>query len=391
MRYGRAWAWCAAGGAGRLTRLHCPLRVGSHRRERLGELFPGAELEELRARLGRGDVPRRHVEARGRDFVVLAGRAVGGGVPTPFRRSGFSRFRRAAETPFNLVYPQVADLAARFRVLRYDCRGSGASGPFDPAIGYTHAGDLLALLDHLAIELLARAGRACRSAAAMQAALACLERVAWPCPARRGAGRRSVGPCIRLGAGGGAAGPRAGYGPAGLAGPPAVRRRPPAARPGQLARRYGLRLPGPALDRSRPASANGPRPIDALGRMQSMPVLVTVGERDVPGFREMAAVLARRIPCAQYHVVRRRPHHDMEQPAVVNALLARFLTSHHRPGGAGPPARGNPGRRPCGRHRAAAPTKLPSRLPCHGTEVPRLRIIPDPGPPGRLVTSTLVM
>ncbi|HEY1347016.1 MAG TPA: alpha/beta fold hydrolase, partial [Streptosporangiaceae bacterium] len=42
--------------------------------------------------------------------------------------------------------PQVEHLAARFRVVRYDCRGFGASGPFDPAVPYTHAGDLVALL-----------------------------------------------------------------------------------------------------------------------------------------------------------------------------------------------------------------------------------------------------
>ena len=47
--------------------------------------------------------------------------------------------------------PQVEHLAARYRVVRYDCRGFGASGPFDPAVPYTHAGDLVALLDHLAI------------------------------------------------------------------------------------------------------------------------------------------------------------------------------------------------------------------------------------------------
>jgi pimeloyl-ACP methyl ester carboxylesterase len=29
--------------------------------------------------------------------------------------------------------PQVEHLAARYRVVRYDCRGFGASGAFDPA------------------------------------------------------------------------------------------------------------------------------------------------------------------------------------------------------------------------------------------------------------------
>ena len=43
------------------------------------------------------------------------------------------------------------------------------------------------------------------------------------------------------------------------------------------------------------------RPIDVLEA--SRPALVAVGERDVPGFREMSAVLARRIPGAAYRVV----------------------------------------------------------------------------------------
>ena len=47
--------------------------------------------------------------------------------------------------------PQARHLATRFQVVRYDARGFGASGPFDPAVSYTHAGDLLALLDHLGI------------------------------------------------------------------------------------------------------------------------------------------------------------------------------------------------------------------------------------------------
>ena len=56
------------------------------------------------------------------------------------------------------------------------------------------------------------------------------------------------------------------------------------------------------------------------------PALVAVGERDVPGFREMSAVLARRIPGAAYHVVANAGHMiNMEQPAAVNDLLTRFL------------------------------------------------------------------
>ena len=47
-----------------------------------------------------------------------------------------------------------------------------------------------------------------------------------------------------------------------------------------------------------------------------------MGERDVPGFREMSAVLARRIPRAAYHVVADAGHIvTMEQPAAVNDLL----------------------------------------------------------------------
>ena len=51
-----------------------------------------------------------------------------------------------------------------------------------------------------------------------------------------------------------------------------------------------------------------------------------MGERDVPGFREMSAVLARRIPGAAYHVVADAGHMiNMEQPAAVNDLLIGFL------------------------------------------------------------------
>jgi len=63
------------------------------------------------------------------------------------------------------------------------------------------------------------------------------------------------------------------------------------------------------------------RPIDVLEDI-AVPALVAVGERDVPGFREMSAVLARRIPGAAYHVVADAGHMvTMEPPAAVNDLL----------------------------------------------------------------------
>src|SRR5215472_3856915 len=73
--------------------------------------------------------------------------------------------------------PQAEHLAAWFRVVRYDCRGFGASGPFDPAVPYTHAGDLVALLDHLAIGDAVLAGLSFGGRVALQAALAAPARV----------------------------------------------------------------------------------------------------------------------------------------------------------------------------------------------------------------------
>ncbi|MGN6790798.1 MAG: alpha/beta fold hydrolase [Streptosporangiaceae bacterium] len=35
--------------------------------------------------------------------------------------------------------PQFDSLSNRFRMIRYDCRGFGASGEFDPGVPYTQA------------------------------------------------------------------------------------------------------------------------------------------------------------------------------------------------------------------------------------------------------------
>jgi pimeloyl-ACP methyl ester carboxylesterase len=73
--------------------------------------------------------------------------------------------------------PQAEYLAARFLVVRYDCRGFGASGPFDPAVPYTHADDLVALLDHLGLGRPVLAGLSFGGRIVLQTALAAPDRV----------------------------------------------------------------------------------------------------------------------------------------------------------------------------------------------------------------------
>jgi 3-oxoadipate enol-lactonase len=225
--------------------------------------------------------------------------------------------------------PQVEPLATRFRVLRYDCRGFGASGPFDPAVPYTHAEDLLALLDHLAIQDAALVGLSFGGRVVLQAALAAparvrglallgavLDGVPWD-----RASAQALAEVTRQVQLGGVPAGRAAW----LSHPlfAAAREHPDLAR--QLA---GLVAGYPGQhwlgqDPHRPAD---PAPIDVLEQVRR-PALVAVGQHDVPGFREMSAVLARRIPGARYHVVADAGHMiNLEQPAAVNDLLIRFLT-----------------------------------------------------------------
>ena len=102
----------------------------------------------------------------------------------------------------------------------------------------------------------------------------------------------------------------------------AARQQPEVA--GQLAAMVGG-YPGQHWTSPDPHQQTRARPIDALEDL-AMPVLVAVGEHDVPGFREMSAVLGRRIPGAEHHIVHGAGHMTpMEQPVAVNKLLARFL------------------------------------------------------------------
>ena len=225
--------------------------------------------------------------------------------------------------------PQVEHLAARYRVVRYDCRGFGASGPFDPAVPYTHAADLVALLDHLAIGQAVLAGLSFGGRVVLQTALAAPARVAGlvlldavldgvPWDPESAAALDEL--ARRVQAGGAPAGREAW-----LAHPLFAAARQ---RPGELAAQLAAMVAGYpgqhwlGRDPHRPVQ----RPaIEALEDVAT-PALVAVGDRDVPGFREMSAVLARRIPGAQYRVVAGAGHMvNMEQPTAVNELLTRFL------------------------------------------------------------------
>jgi 3-oxoadipate enol-lactonase len=224
--------------------------------------------------------------------------------------------------------PQVNHLAARFRVVRYDCRGFGASGPFGPVVPYTHAGDLLALLDQLGIDRAVLAGLSFGGRVVMQAALAAPERVAGlvlldavldGVPWDTGSAAALDQAASQAQAHGLLAGREAW-----LAHPlfATARQRPAVA---SALTEMVAGYPGQHWTGHDPHQQGGPRPLDVLEEL-AMPVLVAVGEQDVPGFREMSAVLARRIPGARYQVVAGAGHMiNMEQPAVVNDLLDRFL------------------------------------------------------------------
>jgi 3-oxoadipate enol-lactonase len=234
---------------------------------------------------------------------------------------------------------QAEFLAGRYRVVRYDCRGFGASGPFDPAVGYTHADDLLALLDHLGIGQAALAGLSFGGRVVLQTALAApgrvrglalldavLDGVPWD-PESEAAIERAV----RLARTNGMLAGRDAW----LAHPlfAAARARP------ELGRRLAAMVAGYPGQHwiGRDPHAPDERPvIDALGDL-TVPALVLAGEHDVPGFREMAAVLARRIPGARYHLVPGAGHMvNMEQPTAVNDLLAGFLADLPSFAAAGP-------------------------------------------------------
>ncbi len=219
--------------------------------------------------------------------------------------------------------PQFAVLAEWYRVVRYDLRGFGRSGR--PAAGRGHVGDLLALLDALGIDRAHLVGLSLGANIALATAALHPERV-------RGLVLASPG----------------------LPGHPWTTPRPPdeaaavARRSGiEAGKRYWLgheifrsadrypavrerltamvgRFPGyqwgdgPAAD-----------PLPSLtGYLSTLttPTLVLNGELDVPGYREIAGVLAREIPGARRHELAGAGHLlNLERPETFNAYLVGFL------------------------------------------------------------------
>ena len=240
---------------------------------------------------------------------------------------------------------QVAQLGTRFQVIRYDCRGFGSSGPLDPAVPYTHSGDLVALLDHLSIADAVVAGLSFGGRVALQCALAAparirglvlldavLDGVAWD--------DDSAAAMDRVASEVQAAGVLAGRA-AWLAHPlfgPARKRPELAAELAHMVAGY----PGQHWLGQDSHEQVQPAAIEVLEDV-AVPTLVLVGEDDVPCFQEMSSVLARRIPGATSAVVSGAGHMiNMEEPGAVNDLIIEFAGSLAPASASHPPDRSQP-------------------------------------------------
>lgn len=222
---------------------------------------------------------------------------------------------------------QVAALAERHRVIRYDMRGFGRSA-VPAGESYSHATDLRALLDSLHVERATLVGLSKGGGVALDFALTHPSRVQgvalidtilggfdWSAAGR--ARDDAVWVAARAG---GIAAAKASW----LAHPlfaPAMRQPVVAARLTQIIDDYS----GWHFVNDNPEESISPPAAMRLGEL-TMPLLVLVGDQDLPDFTEIAALIGQQVPLAHTHVLPGIGHMaNMEAPAVVTQALLDFL------------------------------------------------------------------
>ncbi|HHY56705.1 MAG TPA: alpha/beta fold hydrolase [Chloroflexi bacterium] len=223
---------------------------------------------------------------------------------------------------------QFLALAQCCRVIRYDLRGFGRSSL--PAAPYSHVEDLRGLLDQLGIEQATLVALSKGGGVALDFALSYPQRTrrlalidtilgghVW---SEAGSARDAL--VWQEAKRGGIPAAKASW----LAHPlfaPAMRQPEVAARLTQIIEDYsGWHF----VNRNPEQSLQPP----ALGRLHTltMPILVIVGEHDLPDFQHIAATIGQRAPDVRTLVVSGAGHMaNMEAPAVVNAALLEFLLS----------------------------------------------------------------
>lgn len=234
--------------------------------------------------------------------------------------------------------PQWTAIAENYQVVRYDLRGFGASDPPDGK-PYRHIDDLRTLLDAFDIERAALVGLSMGGGIAIDFALAHPDRVR---------GVAALASTLggyhwerQLAADWGATGRRARE-----AGVAAARREwvaLPQFEPARARREVAAALETmvedfagwPWLHRD-PGVGLAPPAIDRLGELRC-PVLALVGDRDLPDFQAIAALLERNAPRASRVMVPDTGHLvNMEAAGACNAGLLRFLAGLDAGGGARP-------------------------------------------------------
>jgi pimeloyl-ACP methyl ester carboxylesterase len=249
---------------------------------------------------------------------LLAGEEAGDGEPAVLIH-GFS-FDRA------MWDPQFPALARRYRTIRYDLRGFGASGA--PVAGQGHVGDLLLLLDALGVRRAHLVGLSLGANIALAAAALHPDRVRTVVLASPGLpGYQWTTPRP----------PDEAAEVARRAGTEAARRwwlshpifgsagRYPAARQrlDEMVGRFPAYqwAPGPAADPLPPLTGY----LSTLAQ----PALILNGALDAAGYRDIAAALLAALPRAERTEFADAGHLlNLEQPERFNALLLAFLTGH---------------------------------------------------------------